>query len=275
MARAEQLTADARRTLAQTLRNLATLSGAPEPTQVMPLLVDLSPPDDEIGRIQQAIRLRPEAVQARANLEVARQVESESRMAFVPTFGFNFNERITNATGFANVYASFTAALTLRFSLDVTRFANLRANEAQTRASHARLLLTLDDVRDSVHNARLDVEAGLLSVRAAREAERVAVQAAELARVQYRLGAATQRDVIDGERDRVRAEADRAQTEADLIYNRLSLERASGANLIEAAARIPLGRLRPFEEPPPIKGEPPQPEPSFAPKAQRRNEGRP
>ena len=236
-ARARRNRADAERTLALARRQLATLTGEPEPGQLPeppeppePLL----PEDSEEVLVDRALEQRAEIAQARALVTQAEAARATAHGALFPVLSVHAQENISNATGFLGRNSNWTAGGTLTWNVDpFGTWAAVRAADASVTAQRARLAQQVDIVQDAVHTALVDIRTGkarLLEVQAELKSAREALEVAEF---RQREGVATPLEVSQAQSDLFAADASLAQARADLAFSLLALRRAQGERLLE------------------------------------------
>lgn len=236
-ARARRTRAEAERTLALARRQLATLTGRPEPGELPeppeppePLL----PASSEDALVAQALERRPEVARARELVAQAEAERATAQAVLFPVVSANAQENYSNATGFLGRAFYWTAGGTLTWNVDpLGTWATVRLAGANVSAQSARLAQQMDVVRDEVHTALVDIRterARLAAVRAELESAR---EALDLAQLRAREGVATPLEVSEAQSDLFSADASLAQVRADLSYSLLALRRAVGQRLVE------------------------------------------
>jgi outer membrane protein TolC len=143
-----------------------------------------------------------------------------------------FTERGTNAPGLAGHDWSYQAGLTLTWSLDLTKFADVRVQDAAADAARARELRATLSAGDAIPREWSTVAASIARSRSARAGREAAVHAATQARDRYRAGTITQLDLLQAQRDAFNAEVSRIQADADLVNARAQLRLSSGQSLL-------------------------------------------
>lgn len=209
-------------------RQLETLSGlAAEPGGALP--------DDDLHeeapRASFEGRKTPSVVLAEQEAKAQDHAVAQSRNLLFPTLSAVAQERFTNATGFANQSAIFTATLNLTFRFDLavlsqadTQRAALAANAIKTsRAERAQA----DDLATSWSLVTAQI-AACRAARAEAEANRLA---ATLAKERYGAGTALQLDVLQADRQAFQSEVASIQADADLKYARAALRLAAGRSI--------------------------------------------
>src|SRR5712692_5651097 len=180
------------------------------------------------ARYQAGTAAALEVDRARAALQQA----DAQRLALAPSIAGTFTEHGTNAPGFTGHDWSYQAALTLTWSLDLTSFADIRAQDAAADAAGARELRALLSAGDAIHREWNTVVAGIARSRSARAGREAATHAASQARERYRAGTITQLDLLQAQRDAFSAEVSRIQADADLVNARAQLRLSSGQSLL-------------------------------------------
>jgi outer membrane protein TolC len=235
VALAGQTVANARRALGLARRNLATLSGIAEPGDLPAVINAEATVQDEAAFVAEAQNKRPEVAQVRQLLQQASAARDEAWLQFAPSLVAGFQEHITNATGFIGSNTYWTAGLTLTWTLDpVGTPGSIRRAEGLLDEQNQRLAQALDLVRDDVHTAWLDIEAGRQRLAETRSEVESARKALKLTEEQYKAGTANAVDLSAAQRDAFNAEAYLAQAEAELATALLALRKAAGETFLDA-----------------------------------------
>jgi outer membrane protein len=227
VARAKQDVATAEQSVANARRDIETVSGlAPDPLGNFPEddLHDEPPIGFWLtGKTDDLVAVRLATVQTYAQAKNRDAAVS----AWFPTVSGQFQERFTNAGGFAgrNAYFTITAVLTWRF--DFTIAPNVRAQNAALDAATAREMKARRAAEDQIHQAYNQVVAGIERARAARAQVTATALALQLASERYGAGTATQLDVTQAQRDAFSAEVARISADADLAFARVALRLAT------------------------------------------------
>jgi outer membrane protein TolC len=140
-------------------------------------------------------------------------------------------ERFTNATGFQNQSALFSAGVNFSWRLDLAGVQGIRAQRATAAQAGLQAEKQRQAVRDGIHRDWHSVRSALVKTAAAREQEEAARRAAQLAGERYRVGVATQLDVITTERDALSAEVSRIQADFGVLIARAQLRLSAGLPL--------------------------------------------
>ena len=199
----------------------------PDVSSVVPLSDDLHP-EPELATFETGLAGLPAVAAASASTRAALQEADAQRLAFVPSIAGTFAERGTNAPGFTGHDWSYQAGLTLTWSLDLTKFADVRVQDAAASAARARELRATLSAGDAIHREWSTVAAGIARSRSARAGREAAAHAAVQARDRYRAGTITQLDLLQAQRDAFNAEVSRIQADADLVNARTQLRLSSG-----------------------------------------------
>jgi outer membrane protein TolC len=165
----------------------------------------------------------PAVLAARAEAEAQDKNAAAQWRTILPTLSANATERLTNATGFTNRYASYTLSATLSWKLDGSLLAQSTAQDAAARLTGVRQERAVQLQDDRVQNARDLVQASIVSCRAARAEAESAKLAFSLANDRYAAGTILQLEVLDASRQAFQAEVTRIQADADLAIARQSL----------------------------------------------------
>jgi outer membrane protein TolC len=208
----------------------------PDVSSAVPLSDDLHP-EPELATFETGLAGLPAVEAASARTRAALQEADAQRLAFLPSIAGTFTERGTNAPGFTGHNWSYQAGLTLTWSLDLTNFADVRAQDAAANAARARELRTTLSANDAIHREWNTVAAGIARSRSARTGREAAVHAAVQARERYRAGTITQLDLLQAQRDAFNAEVSRIQADADLVNARAQLRLSSGHSLVAENGR--------------------------------------
>jgi outer membrane protein len=226
--RAKQDVADA--TLSRTLaaRSLETLSRVtPEPASVFPE-DDLREEAPLASWLASAKEVLPELRVAELEGRLADANRKTARYAYFPSLAAQAQERITNATGFANRSASYTLSATLSFRFDLGTLAQQDVAKAAAEVTQARAENTRRNAEDAIVDAWHRIQANIAKARAARAQVKAADSAARIAQDRYSIGASTQLDVTQAQRDAFTADVARIQADLDLTQARAILRIASG-----------------------------------------------
>ncbi|WP_224362311.1 TolC family protein [Hyalangium versicolor] len=170
----------------------------------------------------------PQLAVAQANTRAAEKQARAQRLTLIPSLSASVTERLTNAAGFSGRSSSYQAMVNLNWSLDMTTFANIRAQDAGVSAAQAREERTRRAAHDSIHRTWRQVQASLARSRSARAEQDASAHAADRAKDRYEVGSATQLELLQAQRDAFSAEVSRIQADADLANARLQLRIASG-----------------------------------------------
>src|SRR5207302_1159355 len=106
-------------------------------------------PEPALERFQSGVAGLPAVQAASASTRAAEKQADAQRLALAPSIAGTFTERGTNAPGFTTHDWSYQAALTLTWSLDLTSFADIRAQDAAVDAARARELRTVLSAGDA------------------------------------------------------------------------------------------------------------------------------
>jgi outer membrane protein TolC len=178
--------------------------------------------------------------QVRASVESVRSAEKQAdaqRWSFVPSITGSFIEHGTTAAPFGAHEWSWQALVGATWTLDLTMFANVRAQDAATDAARSRETRTRLASHDAIYKHWETVAAGIARSRSARAGQAAATHAAELARNRYSAGTVVQLDLLQAQRDAFVADVTRIQADADLVNARAQLRLAAGRSLTERGAQ--------------------------------------
>jgi outer membrane protein TolC len=161
---------------------------------------------------------------------------AQQRSALFPSLAAQAQERFTNATGFANKNAIFTATLNATWRFDVGVLAQVDAQRAAAGVSAVRKSRSDQTQADDVYAAWMLVRAQLAACRAARSEAQSNRLAATLAKEKYAAGTALQLDVLQADRQAFQSEVTKLEADSDLKYARAALRIAAGRSLAAARA---------------------------------------
>lgn len=228
--RNRQTVADTDAAVAISRRTLQTLSGV-APAELVAMPADDVHVEQPYAELEQNIGSLPAIHAADHDEKAADTARMAARLALIPTAGFQFTERLTNATGFTGKYASYSLGVTLTWRLDVPTIVGWQGADAMSQMAvlqgeRARLA-----AKDQIHSDWQQLNSALIKVEAAQAQVQAAQRAAQVARDRYEVGAATQVDVIQAERDLFSAEVGQIQAKTTLGTARASLKLSSGQPL--------------------------------------------
>jgi outer membrane protein TolC len=165
----------------------------------------------------------PAVLAARAEADALDKTAAAQWRTLLPSLSANATERLTNATGFTNRYASYALSATLSWKLDGSTLAQSAAQDAAARVGAVRQERATQLQNDRVQNAWDLVQASIVSCRAARAEAEAAKLAFNIATDRYTAGTVLQLEVLDASRQAFQAEVTRIQADADLAIARQSL----------------------------------------------------
>ncbi len=209
----------------------STSSVTPDVSTVVPLSDDLHP-EPELEAFARGLEGLPAVLAASASTRAAEKQADAQRLALAPSIAGTFTERGSNAPGFIGHDWSYQAALTATWSLDLTSFADIRAQDSAADAARARELRARLSAGDAIHREWNTVVAGIARSRSARAGREAATHASAQARERYRAGTITQLDLLQAQRDAFNAEVSRIQADSDLVNARAQLRLSSGHSLL-------------------------------------------
>jgi len=209
----------------------STSSVQPDLSTVAPLSDDLHT-EPELGTFESGLAGLPAVAAASASTRAAEKQADAQRLALAPSIAGTFTERGSNAPGFIGHDWSYQAALTATWSLDLTSFADIRAQDSAADAARARELRARLSAGDAIHREWNTVVAGIARSRSARAGREAATHASAQARERYRAGTITQLDLLQAQRDAFNAEVSRIQADSDLVNARAQLRLSSGHSLL-------------------------------------------
>jgi outer membrane protein TolC len=229
-----QQVASAELQVALAARALLSGSGV-DPDLLSSVELDFDPrPEPPLSDFEKRLAGVPAVLAAARTTRAAEQLALAQRLTLAPSIAGYFAETGSNAPGFVGRDWSYLAGITLRWSLDLTTFANIRRQDANLDAERARELRTWLSSGDAIHQQWNTVAAGIAKSRAARAGRQAAFQAAAQARSRYAVGNIAQLDLLQAQRDAFIADVNRIQADADLANARAQLRLASGRSLVES-----------------------------------------
>jgi len=229
-----QQVASAELQVALAARALLSGSGV-DPDLSSSVELDFDPrPEPPLSDFEKRLAGVPAVLGAARTTRAAEQLALAQRLTLAPSIAGYFAETGSNAPGFVGRDWSYQAGITLRWSLDLTTFANIRRQDADLDAERARELRTWLSSGDAIHQQWNTVAAGIAKSRAARAGRQAAFQAAAQARSRYAVGNIAQLDLLQAQRDAFIADVNRIQADADLANARAQLRLASGRSLVES-----------------------------------------
>ncbi|HEU4382435.1 MAG TPA: TolC family protein [Anaeromyxobacteraceae bacterium] len=194
-----------------------------------PPLEQFQVPDDRIPSLASAMESR----------RAAEQQASAQRLTLVPTLRAGVTESVNNVGVLPGHKASAVGVVALTWSFDLTTLADIRAQDAAADVARAREQRARLAARDAIHDAWMTVRTNVARSRSARVQAQVSSRASELALERYRVGDATQLDLLQAQRDAFAADAARIQADADLVNSRSQLRLAAGESLLSRSGGTP------------------------------------
>ncbi len=192
-----------------------------------PALERFQVPDDDIPALAAATQSR-----------VASEQQARAQgLSLVPSLSASATQRVTDFEGLGGHDRTWQAMVGLTWSFDLTTLAGVRAQDAAAEGARAREQRARLAARDAIHDAWMTVRTNIARSRSARVQAQVSSRAADLALERYRVGAATQLDLLQAQRDAFGADAARIQADADLVNSRAQLRIAAGESLLEPSGR--------------------------------------
>jgi outer membrane protein TolC len=232
-AKAEQNVTAAQLAVAITRRDLYSVSGLiAEPTSTFPEddLREEEPLESFTARVDEA----PSVKSAAASRMTAEQVARAAHRAWLPTVSGSAQERFTNATAFIGGHSAvYLLQVAATWKLDATVLPQIRAQNAAAAAARASEDQARQGAEDAVFRDWQQIHADIESARSSRARVVATEMAASLAEDRYKIGVATQLDVLQARQDAFSADVARIQADADLAYARLALRLDAG--LLRAA----------------------------------------
>lgn len=213
--------------------------------------LNLGPQFDAVTR--EALRQRPEILEADANIVAAQKGIRLARRSLYPSFGVSLSGSYTPlATGFSPQYTTGQASLSVTlpiFDGGVTR-ARVQQARAEVSTAETNRRQSLDQVALEVRSAYLQLVQSRDRVAVANQALAQAQEAFRLARVRYNAGVSAQAgispllEVSDAQAALTQAESNRVNALYDYNNNRARLDKAVG--------RYSYGNLGPGYSAPPV-----------------------
>lgn len=197
-----------------------------------PTVADDLHEEPPLASFQVADAALPAVDAAARRREQAEQEARARKLALFPTFGATLTEYATDAEALAGRETWFQGVVGLTWRLDLTTFANIRAQRAAAEGARAREQRARLEARDAIHAAWQSVRTEIARTRSARVQAEVAASAAALALERYEAGEATQLDLLQAQRDAFAADAARIEADAALANARAQLRIASGRGLL-------------------------------------------
>lgn len=228
--RTKQVVADTNMLVNTTRRMLTTLAGL-EPPELAALPADDLTDEAPLAELEPRIEGLPAIHAADKDAEAARTISESAKLVLVPTLTANFQERVTNATGFSGRSGSWTAGVGLVWRVDPQVFYMIKGQEAVTSTAALAAEKARNQAKDQLYNDRQKLDAARIKVEAAKAQVQAAQRAAQVAKDRYAVGAATQVDVIQAERDLFSAEVAQISARTDLAGARASMRISAGLPL--------------------------------------------
>ena len=192
-----------------------------------PPLEQFEVPDEQIPSLGAAIQIRI----------ATEKLLTAQRLALVPALSGTVTEQVNNFAGLAGRSLFWQAGLGVGWSLDLTNWANIRAQSAAAAGARAREQRARRAARDGIYRAWMTVRTNIARSQSARTQAEVSARAAGLAQSRYEVGEGTQLDLLQAQRDAFAADAGRIQADADLLNSRAQLRISAGQSLLEPSAR--------------------------------------
>jgi outer membrane protein TolC len=220
--RNRQTVADAVSLIATSRRALRTLTSV-EPPDTIAEWTDNMAPEPALEELEKRIDELPAVRASDKEAKAGELASTGAALTLVPTVNANFNENLSNASGFTGQNASYSLGLNAIWRLDVPTVANISG--ARALASQAKLAAekTRLQSRDQLNADFQRFTAALIKIEAAKAQVAAAERAAQVSRDRYAVGAATQIEVIQAERDLFTSELGQIQARTELATARSSL----------------------------------------------------
>lgn len=221
--------AEAELQVALAARDLQSLTQTtPDLSSAAPLFDDLHA-EDPLNTFVPDDLLLPSLAAAIENRRAHDEEVNVRKRQLLPTLGLQFTERLTNATALnGGHYDVWMAMALLRWDFDYSLLANLDLAAAHISAARAQEDKARQGAHDAIHAAWQRVLANIAQSRSARAQAEVSDEAATLAQDRYKVGVATQLDLLQAQRDAFAADVNRIQADANLVLGRVRLRLAAG-----------------------------------------------
>jgi outer membrane protein TolC len=190
---------------------------------------------DSAALIQEALKSRPELAQMEIAKKIADRAALVSYSGLQPSLVLMADYSYSKGQGFSGDQWQKNWDLGVAASWTLFDGGSSLGRIKEAKSNARRVLLAREQVEDYI---RLEVTAGILSVRAGERAiasqEKAVEQAAEalkMAQARYETGQATNLDVLDAQLALTQAKTNRIQAVHDYLVSLAQLERASGRSL--------------------------------------------
>jgi outer membrane protein len=225
VAKNEQTLADARALALTSGQSLASISGRAVPDHVTIAEESSDRPSVEPSNIEGL----PAIAAAQADLTAAQTRATAARMALVPTLSGQFTQRLSNATGFQNQFATYNLGLTLTWRLDAPSIREFALADTETASAALAIDKARQQAADTLFSAVARFEASASKLKSAQAQLEASRSAAVVTRERYALGTATQLDVINAEKDLFSADVAVISARTDRAIARATVKIANGS----------------------------------------------
>lgn len=164
---------------------------------------------------------------ARAAQGAAGAARAGAWTAYAPTVSATAQERFTNAVGFGTS-PLWSVGVSARWQLDLASSATARAQAAAEETAAVQLAQSIQNARDEIEDAWLQVASVQVRAAASRAEESSARRNAEIVQARYTAGTATLVDSLQAARDLFAAQVARVQADTALGQSRALLRLAAG-----------------------------------------------
>ncbi len=218
-----QQVASAELQVAVAARALSSASGlAPDVSNSADFTADLHA-EGPLEELEKSVESLPQMQAAALALESAQATADAQKWTLAPALSGQFTEHLSNAPGFIGTDASYSFFIALTWNIDFTTLASIRAQNAGAEVARAHALRQRLASSDQISLEWNSVKAAIAKSRSARIEVETSKHAEELATEQYKVGAATQLDLLQAQRDAFTAQVSRIQADADLANSRAQL----------------------------------------------------
>ncbi len=229
MQRAQQNLAEAQLGAVLAARNLQNATFVTPTTRMVELEDDLHP-EPPLSHFMPGATDHPLVRAARADALAADRRVHAAWFSLAPTIAGTFNERVTNAAGFAG-NTLWYLTLTATWQLDFVRPAAIGTQNAVAEQARIALEQAEQQIQTGIFESWQRVQTQRVRAEAAQAQVIAAQRAFDDARARFDAGAATQLDVISAQRDLFSAQVSYISAIADLRVARDLLRIRSGIEM--------------------------------------------
>jgi outer membrane protein TolC len=232
-------------------RALASASGIEPAVEDSADFVEDLHQEAPLEELEKSVSALPQLQAAALSVEQAAENAEAQKLALFPTLSGQFVEHGSNSGGFTGTDWSYFFVFALTWNFDYTSVTQIHAQNAAADAARARDLRARLAAGDAVSLEWNSVRAAIARSQSARSELQTSQHAEALASDRYRVGAATQLDLLQAQRDAFSAEVSRIQADADLANARAQLRLSVGKSLSDGAPTAPIAA--PLPPPAPAK----------------------